>query len=136
MISGGIVSDKELSSVDVSRIKAAAVGVAEKIAGKTFLTEKEFTVNAPANIVFDVKTEENVLLQGVIDLIVIDEDKGEAEIVDYKYSVLSPDALKEKYAKQLFLYAFAVNKILNKKVTKTTLVNLYRGEITEVKTPL
>ncbi len=136
MISGGVVSDKELSSVDVSRIKAAAVGVAEKIAGKTFLTEKEFTVNAPANIVFDVKTEENVLLQGVIDLIVIDEDKDEAEIVDYKYSVLSPDALKEKYAKQLFLYAFAVNKILNKKVTKTTLVNLYRGEISEVKTPV
>ena len=59
---------------------------------------------------------EDMVLQGVIDLLSIDGDR--AEIIDYKYSSLKGEALKREYAMQLDLYSYAVEKVLKKKVVK------------------
>lgn len=132
MLASNIITPEEKALVNLNRIKAALFGGAfENLKGKDLYAEKEFTVNVPACVVYDTESRENVLLQGVIDLLIVDGDS--AEILDYKYSVLSPEKLKEKYAKQLNLYAFAVNKILGKTVVKTSLINLYRGETVIVK---
>ena len=71
-----------------------------------------------------------MLLQGIIDLLVIDGEN--AEIIDYKYSSRTAESLKNKYEKQLDLYAYAVNKVLGKKVIKKTLVNIFTGESVSV----
>ena len=83
-------------------------------------------MNIPANRVFDTACTEEVLLQGVIDLLAI--SPFGAEIIDYKYSVLNAEGLKRKYRKQLELYAYAVEKSLGIKVIRKTLVNILTGE--------
>ena len=81
-------------------------------------------------MLFDTEETEPVLLQGVIDLLAV-SDKG-AEIIDYKYSVLNSESLKIKYAKQLNLYAYAVESALKIKVIKKSLVNIFTGEYVSV----
>ena len=53
-------------------------------------------------------------------------------IADYKVSGRLPDALREKYKKQLDLYAYAAEKITGQKVISKTLFNLKRGETVEL----
>ena len=92
--------------------------------------EQPFIVNIAANRVFDTDSSEEVLLQGVIDLLAVKGDT--AEIIDYKYSVLSAESLKKKYAAQLDLYAYAVERALHLKVMAKTLVNVFTGETVKV----
>ena len=95
--------------------------------------EQPFTAFVPANMVENNYTgESEILLQGIIDLLAIKDD--EAIIVDYKYStIVSPDKLIARYKKQLELYAFAVEKVLKKKVKATYLLNLNTCNLIEVK---
>ena len=81
-------------------------------------------------MIYDTKLAEPVLVQGVIDLLVIDGDT--AQIIDYKYSRLKAERLKDNYKKQLELYAYATEQILKKKVTGKTLVNVFTGEVVPV----
>ena len=73
-----------------------------------------------------VNTVESVLMQGVIDLLAVKDDK--AIIIDYKYSGKSKDNLLKTYAKQLKLYKYAVETSLQVKVIKTAIVSLLSGE--------
>ncbi|MDY6367270.1 MAG: PD-(D/E)XK nuclease family protein, partial [Clostridia bacterium] len=65
-------------------------------------------------------------LQGVIDLLAV--DKYDAYVIDYKYSAHDGITLKERYKKQLDLYAYAVEKSLNLKVKGKFIVSLLTGE--------
>ena len=117
--------------MDLERIKRAILcGAFDEITDKKLYREQDFIVNIPANMLFDTEETEPVLLQGVIDLLAV-SDKG-AEIIDYKYSVLNAESLKIKYAKQLNLYAYAVESALKIKVIKKTLVNIFTGEYVAV----
>ena len=131
MLSSGTLSEEDLGLVNSERLKAALRGGAfDELKNKTCYREQEFTVNVPAKMVFPTDSEEPVLLQGVIDLLAIDQNG--AEIIDYKYSSLAANELKEKYKKQLFLYSYAVEKALNIKVNKTSLFNIFTGETVTV----
>ncbi len=131
MIEKGVLTAEELAKINLERIgKALVCGAFNGIGNKALFREKNFLVNIEAKEILSVNSSESVLLQGVIDLLVIDGDN--AEIIDYKYSSLTADSLKAKYSKQLDLYAYAVNKILGKKVTRKTLVNIFTGESVSV----
>lgn len=131
MLDSDILTEQELSKVNLDRLNQALTsGAFDHIGKKTLLRERGFLVNIEANKILDTTSVEPVLLQGVIDLLVVDGDS--AEIIDYKYSALKSSALKEKYKKQLDLYAYAVEKALKKKVDKKTLVNVYSGETVEI----
>ena len=63
-------------------------------------------------------TEENVLIQGIIDLYYIDENDN-LILVDYKTDRnVDEDILKERYYNQLNLYKKALEKSMKRKVTK------------------
>ncbi|MBO7345104.1 MAG: UvrD-helicase domain-containing protein [Clostridia bacterium] len=127
MIEKGVLTAEELGRINLDRIgKALLCGAFSGISDKEIYREKNFLVNVSAKEILPVETTENVLLQGIIDLLVIDGEN--AEIIDYKYSSLTAESLKNKYEKQLDLYAYAVNKVLGKKITKKTLVNIFTGE--------
>ena len=131
MIDGGVISREDSDKIDHQRIESALSSGAFKGVGDYDLyREKSFVTSIEANLITSAKTDETVLLQGVIDLLGI--DKNDAVIIDYKYSALTKDGLKKKYAKQLELYAYAVEKLLGKTVSKKTIVNLYTGETVEV----
>ncbi len=131
LLEKGILTKEEIDSVDIDRIALGVSNIIDKIKGRKTYPEKSFIVNVPANMIFDVNTNEKVLVQGIIDLLVVD-GKGNAGIVDYKYSSLSPNALLERYKKQLDLYAYAVEKVLGLKVNSKTLLNIYSGQSVEI----
>ncbi len=127
MIERGEVLKEQVDRLDLERIKKAlADDVFKGLKDSKLYREKSFLVQVPASKVIPTATEEGVLLQGIIDLLCIDADG--ARVIDYKYSSLKSDALKEKYQKQLDLYAFAVEKVLKIKVKEKRLVNLFTGE--------
>ena len=131
MIKGNVLSAEDAAKVDAEKIKKVILsGAFDGVRGKALYREQDFIVNVPANLIFDTTDTEDVLLQGVIDLLAI-SDSG-AEIIDYKYSVLNAESLILKYRKQLELYAYAVEKSLGVKVIRKTLVNIFTGETSEV----
>ena len=76
--------------------------------GKAY-RELPFMLSAPYNaLVPGSKFTDDVMLQGVIDLLVV--DGTHATVVDYKYTKHS-DTVKERYAAQLNSYAMAVKQI-------------------------
>ena len=131
MVESGTITNEQSLKIDHDRISTALKSEAFKgLDGYTLYREKGFITEIEAQKILGVKTDEKVLLQGVIDLLGISDT--DAVIIDYKYSALTKDGLKKKYAKQLELYAYAVEKLLKKTVLKRTIVNLYTGETVEV----
>ena len=80
--------------------------------------EKPFYISIPANEIYDININEEVLVQGIIDLYYINENE-ELILVDYKTDyVQDKKELIDKYSKQLELYKRALEEALNKKVSK------------------
>ena len=80
--------------------------------------EKTFYISIPANEIYDININEEVLVQGIIDLYYINENE-ELILVDYKTDyVQDKKELIDKYSKQLELYKRALEEALNKKVSK------------------
>ena len=133
---GGLLMEEEYKSlVEKEKIfKILQMPVFNEIEGYTLYKEQPFTAFMPASIVenYTEETSEEVLVQGIIDLLAIKGD--EAIIIDYKHSgVKDENTLINRYKKQLELYAIAVEKVLNKKVIKACLVNVNHCKIIEVK---
>ena len=123
----GIISKEDLDKINLVRIeRAIKSGVFDVLKNAVLYREKSFLVQIPADKLIGSKSKENVLLQGIIDLLAV---KGnEAYIIDYKYSALDGESLKGRYQKQLDLYAYAVESTLGLKVKEKTLVNLFTGD--------
>lgn len=127
MIKNGVVEEEAVKKLDLEKIKKVISSkIFDGIEGKRVYREKRFIFNAPASVVYGAKSEEPVLIQGIIDLLVVDDDG--AEIIDYKYSFKTAEKLKETYAKQLNLYAMAVETALLVKVKRKSIISLLTGE--------
>ena len=127
MVECNLISEEDLKKINLDRIEKALNGGAfNGLKNAVFYREKSFLVSVEGKKLVDTESEEKVLLQGVIDLLAITENG--AEIIDYKYSALDGNSLKLRYKKQLELYAYAVETVLNIKVQKTSLINLFTGE--------
>lgn len=131
LVKQGEICDKDVQKVNLSRLqKALNSDVFNRLKNKELFREKAFLINVPAKNILSTESSQPVLVQGIIDLLVID---GEfAEIIDYKYSALNDNRLKETYKKQIELYAYAVEKVLGKKITHKTLVNIFSGSVIEL----
>ena len=107
--------------------KASLLVAARDISKKTVYRELPFMLKTAYNNLFDDrKVDENIFLQGVIDLLILDGDK--AVIVDYKYSRNS-DYLKNKYGKQLNSYAQAVREILRVENVEKYILSIADGKL-------
>ena len=78
-------------------------------------------------MIYDTLSNEQVLVQGIIDLLVVDNDS--AQIIDYKYSAHDSEYLRERYALQLDLYRQVVAKVLKINPAKIdcSIVNIRLG---------
>ena len=87
---------------------------------KEIYKETPFYMNIPYK-----DTDEKVLVQGVIDLYYIDQE-GNVVLVDYKTDRnVDENELIERYKFQLGLYKQAIEKSLNKKVSKVLIYSTY-----------
>ncbi len=92
------------------------------------LVEKErpFYISIPSKEIYmNNSFEEEILVQGIIDLFYIN-NQDELILVDYKTDyVTAKDQLIQKYRTQLELYKKALEKSMNKKVSKTYIYSTY-----------
>ncbi|MBR3280492.1 MAG: helicase-exonuclease AddAB subunit AddA [Clostridia bacterium] len=86
---------------------------------KKVYKETSFNLNLKAKEIYNVDSDEDIMIQGIIDLYFVDED-GNIVLVDYKTdNVDNEQELIKRYKVQLELYKRALEEILEKQVSKT-----------------
>lgn len=97
--------------------------------------EHPFYINIKASRIYNQinkEDDEDILVQGVIDLFFIDKD-DKLILVDYKTDyVQHENELVEKYKGQLELYKEALEQSLNKKVDKMCIYSVYLNKLIEI----
>ena len=94
--------------------------------------ERSFYINIPAKEIYHQEIEEDILVQGIIDLYYINK-AGELILVDYKTDyVQTEEELIQKYKIQLQIYKKALEQALNKKVDKVYIYSTYLNHPVEV----
>lgn len=94
---------------------------------KSIYKEQPFYINIPAKEIYNNNVEENILVQGIIDIYFINEN-DEIVLVDYKTDYVpnrNKEYLIEKYKGQLELYKRAIEEATGKKVNKVCIYSTY-----------
>ena len=125
------LSEGYLALIDEDVIFKNIMQIKKLTKGCKLYKEKEFIMQASLeDIGFENGGEDdNVIVQGIVDLFATGE---EIILVDYKYSSQNAEVLKQRYGKQIHLYAQALEKAFNKKIEKTFLLSLKNAEIIKV----
>ena len=96
--------------------------------------EKAFYISVPAKEIYHEKIEENILVQGVIDLFYINA-QNELVLVDFKTDYVedrNEQVLVDKYDVQLKLYKRALEDALHRKVNKVYIYSTYLEKKIEI----
>ena len=96
-----------------------------QLKGYELYREREFLLAMPADGLFETKSQDEVLVQGVIDLMAV--RGNECVIVDYKYSSHDAARLLADYTPQLKIYAAAAKKSAGVERVSAYILNILRG---------
>ncbi len=127
-----IITSKEAENINPSKIlQFTKSNIWKELKeAKEIQKEKPFYINIPAKEIYEEETEENILVQGIIDLYYIDKfDK--LKLVDYKTDYVennNENQLIDKYRNQLELYSKALEESFRKKVDKKYIYSVYLGK--------
>lgn len=105
--------------------KILSMSVFSSLKGFTLSRERAFLLCVPACEIGDTAAKDEILVQGVIDLLAV--RKEECIIVDYKYSSHGAERLRADYAPQLRVYAAAARRIPGVNKVSAVLVNILQG---------
>lgn len=127
-----IITEKEKKTVNLYKILQFTKSEIWKQLknAKEYYQEKPFYINVPAKEIYNEDIEENVLVQGIIDLYFVNDD-GNVVLVDYKTDYVESGKefeLVEKYKSQLELYKKALESALNTRVDKVYIYSVYLGK--------
>lgn len=126
LISLKIISEKEAEAINMDKILKFTRSEFFKMISKCNIIQKEkpFCMKISANEIGQ-NDENDILVQGIIDLYVINEN-DEVILVDYKTDFVQNEInLIEKYKKQLEIYKKALEEGLEKKVKQVYIYSLY-----------
>lgn len=129
LVADGAFTDAEAQCLDRKKISAffnsrliKRMNNCEKL-----LRECEFTMSLPICDIADTASDEQAVVQGVIDGLIINGDSG--EIVDYKTDcVKSEDELVNKYRQQMYVYKRAAQECFGLKNVTVTLYSFSMGK--------
>lgn len=127
MVAKKILTEKEADTIKQSQILSFINSkLADQIRKSTEIQkEKPFYLNLPAKKFYDYNENDNILIQGIIDLYFRDE-YGKLVLVDYKTDyVKNENELIEKYHKQIEIYKNAIEKATAEKVDRCYIYSLY-----------
>lgn len=132
-----IITEKEAEAINPYKIlEFTKSNIWDELkTAKEIYQEKPFYINVPAKQIYEQDIEENILVQGIIDLYYIDEDDN-LVLLDYKTDYVEngkESKLVEKYRKQLELYKEALEQALNRKVDRVFIYSVYLGKCIEIK---
>ena len=91
---------------------------------KAVYQEQPFYININASKIYEEESDENILVQGIIDLYYINKN-DEIILVDYKTDKKSEKELKECYNNQLEIYKEAIENSSNKNVSRIYIYSTY-----------
>lgn len=117
--------------LDINVIKTCFNTLLPLTQGKVIFKEKQFISYLPYCDIVGGNTEDKVLLQGVIDLLV---DNGDSvDIYDYKTTkVQNAERLVEMYSVQMKLYKLATERAIGKKVKNVYIYSFYLGKLIKI----
>ncbi len=132
----GEITNEDISLIDINKIKSILkMDIFNTIKDYTLYKEEKFTFFVdPCDLGYNLDKDltDKVLVQGIIDLMAIKDDK--CILIDYKLSSLkNDDDLIKTYKTQLTLYKNAIEKCLKIKVEKVYLVNILQEKLIEIK---
>lgn len=122
-----IITAKEAEAININTILQYTKSnlFKELKYAKEIHKEEPFYLNIPAVEIYDENINENILLQGIIDLYYINKE-GKLILVDYKTDyVKNEEDLSKKYDIQLKLYKKALEGALNIKVDEVIIYSTY-----------
>ena len=123
----GVLPPETLALLDDGQLgRILALPCLAALAGKPVRREQTFLVSLQADETGLADTADEIVFQGAIDLLCADE--AGYIVIDYKYSALSDDALREKYAVQIALYKKAVARVMrvDERTIRARIVNIAR----------
>ena len=129
LIAKRIITENEALSINLFKVQNFLNSkLAERLReAKDIEKEKAFCLKLKAKDIFEDAKDENILVQGIIDLYAIFED-GRILLLDYKTDFVedgNENILVEKYKNQLRIYKQALEESLNKNVTDVYIYSLY-----------
>lgn len=122
-----IITKKEAEAININQILQYTKSnlFKELKCAKEVHKEEPFYINIKAKEIYEQEIEENILVQGIIDLYYIDKE-GNLNLVDYKTDyVQNENELILKYKEQLDLYKRALEEALKIKVSKVVIYSTY-----------
>ena len=129
-----IITEKEQKSINVKQIfqfTKCPVWNELKCAKQVF-KEKPFYINVKSGDVLGDSSNEDILVQGIIDLYFINQN-DELVLLDYKTdSVKEAEPLINKHKKQLLLYKKALEDALQRNVDKIYIYSFSLGKVLEL----
>lgn len=130
-----ILTEEEKNAVDINKIFAfTKTELFSRIKNaKSVYKEQPFYINKPINELYETSLDENVLVQGIIDLYFVDKN-DKIVLVDYKTDYVKHNRreLVKKHRPQLMIYKEALEKSLNQKVDEVYIYSTYLGEAVSI----
>ena len=130
-----IITQLEAENININAIlKFTKSNIWEELKNaKEVHREEPFYMTIPAKEIYKKDVEENILVQGIIDLYYIDRNDN-LVLLDYKTDYLENGAeeLIQKYDSQLQLYKKALEDALNRKVDKIYIYSTYLGKAIKI----
>lgn len=136
LVNKEIILPKEAESVNYNKILAFLSSNIwkEMQTAKVVEQEKAFYLNLKANEIYQNNAEDEILVQGIIDLYYI-TNNDELVLVDYKTDYVennNEQSLKDKYNIQLEIYKKALEESLNRKVDKVYIYSTWLNKEIEI----
>lgn len=136
LVNKEIVLPKEAESVNYNKILAFLRSNIwkEMQTAKVVEQEKAFYLNLKANEIYQNNAEDEILVQGIIDLYYI-TNNDELVLVDYKTDYVennNEQSLEDKYNIQLEIYKKALEESLNRKVDKVYIYSTWLNKEIEI----
>ena len=134
LVAEQFISKEQASAVDVQSIVSFfKTEIGAKALHGNILREFKFTVLQSASEYFDGAKDDKVLLQGVVDLAILDDDG--ITVIDFKTDRVTPDTIQtvaSAYFPQVCAYSRALEEIYNIPIKKSMLYFFRTGEFVEV----
>ena len=125
MVEANILSSEDAKLVNPNQIfKVLQLDIINIASMNKCFREKEFLIKADSKEMGFSKNSEDIIIQGVMDLLIIGDT---TYLVDYKYSGKSDIELVNMYEKQFYVYEMAYKTLFGAEIDKKVLVNLKKG---------
>ncbi len=112
---GKKLTEDELNLIDCGKILQAVRNLRPIVCGAKLLREQEFMMQIPLNELIKTDVADEILVQGIIDLIILKDDQ--IILLDYKTSnTRDLEKTAQKYSTQLRCYQKAVENVYKKPV--------------------